>query len=73
MSQGLLITTNFYNNMVPSKMMGEFMDAPMMFKLIETKQSGACGVTHTSKEVRSNTIIVIATLSFSHKINMPSL
>ena len=58
MSQGFLITTNFYNNMVPSKMMGEFMDAPMMFKLIETKQSGACGVTHTSKEVRSNTILV---------------
>ena len=54
--QGLLITTNFYNNFVPDKMMGEWADAPMMFKLIETPQSGACGVTHTSKEARRNSL-----------------
>ena len=53
-AQGLLITTNFYNNMIPDKMLGEWTDAPMKFKVIETPQTGACGITHTSKEGRNS-------------------
>ena len=56
-AKGLLITTNFYNNMIPDKMLGEWIDAPGGFKLIQSPQAGACGITHTSKEGRDFTII----------------